>query len=108
MVATLIQEPDLSYDEKMKRHWGEKFYEMIEYIQQSTPEKSVLLLGPGWYGTPERSMLYPRQLYFGGEQALRAHPEIQFVVLQDNFPNFAVNGEKLLLDQTRGLIKIRR
>jgi hypothetical protein len=84
-------------------------FDQVEFIRKQTPEQAVLLLGPKWYPQHALYFLYPRRLFFGGAGILAQHPEIEYVIIDDpGYPNFAVDGDKVMLDAERGLYKIRR
>ncbi len=103
----ILENPGRSYDEKIQMKWGPD-YTVVSFILKNTPENATILMEHALYGAPEQYFLFPRKLLYGGEETLRTHPEITYIVIDHDFPNFYVNGEKILMDDQRGLIKVRR
>jgi hypothetical protein len=81
---------------------------LVQFVRQNTPENVTLLLGSNWYPAHARYFFFPRVLIFGNEEALSQHPDIDYVVVWKDYPDFPVPGEKLMLDDERGLIKVLR
>jgi hypothetical protein len=83
-------------------------YELIEFVQAKTPQDAILLISPRWNHAHALYFFYPRKLFFGGADVLQNHPEIQYVVSDGTFPDFPIEGEQIMLDQERGLYRIKR
>ena len=93
-----LQDPKRSYEQKMRSVWG-SYFDFIQFVQTRTPDTSVLLFDSKYYyATLNLYFLYPRKLIYGNEETLRSHPEINYVVISDGFPNFPVAGEKIMFD----------
>lgn len=97
-----------SYNEAQFRMNLRVSYSFVQFIQKETPENSTLLLGPSWYPAHALYFFYPRHLIYGGASILRDHPEIEYIVIDDGFPDFDVAGEKVMLDSERGIVQVRR
>jgi hypothetical protein len=106
-LAPLWEIPGRSYEDKMREKWG-SYFELMQFVQRTTPENAVLLHDPTDYRWLAPYFLYPRRLLFGGEMMLREHPEIEYVLIRDDYPTSPVTGERLMLNDTLGLYKIRR
>ena len=97
----------MTYEEKMRTKWG-AYYELMLFVQNETPENAVLLQDANWYyQTVDLYFLYPRQLIYGGEDVLRNNPQIDYVIISEDYPNFSVAGEKVMFDDRRGVYRIR-
>lgn len=103
-----LQNPDWTYEQKMRSVRGlSSYFDFILFVQATTPEKAVLLFDPNYhYITLNLYFLYPRKLIYGGEKILHEHPEVDYVVINDGFPNFPVNGERIMFDDKQGLYRI--
>ncbi len=98
--------PNRSYTQKMHDVWG-PFFDFMQFVQTETPETAVLLFDPKYYyASVNLFFLYPRKLIYGGEETLHSHPEIDYVVISDGFPNFFVAGERIMFDDKQGLYRI--
>jgi hypothetical protein len=105
-VSAPMQFPDRSADEKMRNEWG-SFYDLMQFVQTRTPANAVLLFDPEYYyKSVNLYFLSPRKLLYGDEEALRSHPEIDYVVISEGYPSFPVPGEKMPLDDKQGLYRI--
>jgi hypothetical protein len=105
-LAPLVENPNRSYDEKMRIKWGD-YYDLVQFIQKETPNNAVLLIDSNSHINIDLYFLYPRQLYYGDKQDLVQHP-IEYVILTGELPAPAVEGERMMLDDKRGLIRVRR
>jgi len=105
-LSPIIENPARTYDEKMQVKWG-AYYASVRFVKEGTPEDAAILVGPGWNDTMDLYFLFPRHLFYGGEQVLQAHPEIGYIVVNGNFPDFAITGQKIMLDDQHGLIQIQ-
>lgn len=101
-----LQYPNRTYEQKMRAVWG-TYFDFMQFIQTATPNTSVLLLDPNHlYLSLNLYFLYPRRLIYGDEKTLHKHPEVDYVVIIEGFPNFPVNGEKIMFDDKHGLYRI--
>ncbi len=104
--AGVLQKLDQSYEQKMHDVWG-AYFDFMQFVQTTTPDTSVLLFDSKYYfATLNLYFLYPRKLIYGNEETLHSHPEINYVVISDGFPNFPVAGEKIMFDDKQGLYRI--
>lgn len=96
-----------SYDDKMTAKLG-SYYKFTEFIQAQTLPSATLLFDARYQNrTLDPYFLFPRRLLYGGEQVLNSHPEVEYVVISENYPDYAVDGEKLMFDSQHGLIKLK-
>lgn len=72
----MIHNPLSSYDIKMRRKVGTKFYDYTQFIERNTPENAKILIPPMAYPWPQtgnlayiRYFLYPRKIVSGLEDA---------------------------------------
>ena len=107
LLAPVVESPGRSYDAKMQLKW-DGYYEFVHFVKENTPDDATILIGPGWNGPMDLYFLYPRHLIYGGAQLLQAHPEIDYVVANGAFPELPMPGERLMLDDSHGLIRVLR
>jgi hypothetical protein len=107
LISPLIQNPNWSYDQKMRSRWGE-YYDLMSFLQQHTSADAVILLPPRPNANMDPYFLYPRKLIYGDESALQEHPEIDYIAIDGEFPQFAVDGEKVMSNGQYGLYRLRR
>ena len=103
----LIESPNRSDDDKMHIKWP-GYYDLVHFIAQETPEDAIILMDNNARVQVDLYFLYPRRLVYGGVETFRAHPEIEYVVATEDFPDFPVVGEKRMMNDKLGLYKIQR
>lgn len=103
-----LQNPNWTYEQKMRSVWGwSSHFDFMLFVQAKTPETATLLFDPHYrFITLNLYFLYPRKLIYGNEETLRKHPETDYVVISEGFPNFPINGEKMMFDDKHGLYRI--
>lgn len=109
-VREVLVNPGLTYDEKMSRIWGD-YYAYMTFIQEHTPSSAVILIPPHGDTYPlvgckglDDYFLYPRRLINADQNALEEHPEVEYILIDGEFPDFPVAGERLMLNEQSGLI----
>ncbi|MBI5031859.1 MAG: hypothetical protein HZB51_15120 [Chloroflexi bacterium] len=103
-----LQNPNRSYEEKMRGVWGD-YFDLMQFIQTKTSDNAVILIDPKYqYAILNLYFLHPRKLIYGSEAVLQSHSEIDYVLISEDFPDFAVAGEKIMLDDKQGLYKVRK
>ncbi len=103
----LAGNPNQSDDDKMRVKWP-GYYDLVHFIAQETPENATILMDNSARVQIDLYFLYPRRLLYGGAGTFWAHPEIEYVVATEDFPDFPVTGEKRMLNDKLGLYKIQR
>lgn len=111
--AFVIQNIDMSYDDKMKYTWGGFFYEYMNFIKNNTSENSTIAIPPQespWLSTGNaglvRYFLYPRFVINGGYDFL-PNKKFEYVLIAKGewltddksrygWPKIPVSAEKLV------------
>jgi hypothetical protein len=103
-----LQDPNPSYEEKMRGAWG-SYFDFMQFVQAKTSENAVLLFDPKYfYATLSLYFLYPRKLIYGGKETWQSHPEVDYVVISEGYPSFSVQGEKEMFDDKQGVYRVQR
>ena len=99
--------PTISYADKMRIQWGAVF-DLLDFIRRETPENAIILMKED--GRPEfdQYFLFPRRVIYGDANALRRNPQVEYVLITDNYPQFPVNGTRKMLDGTHGLYELQK
>ncbi len=102
----LLTVPNISYADKMRIQWG-AVYDQLDFIRRDTPADAVILMKDD--GRPEfdQYFLFPRHVIYGDAAALRANPQIGYVLITDGYPQVPVIGEKKMLDDAHGLYELQ-
>ncbi len=102
----LLTVPNISYADKMHIQWG-AVYDQLDFVRRETPADAVILMKDD--GRPEfdQYFLFPRRVIYGDADALRANPQIGYVLITDGYPQFPARGEKKMLDDAHGLYVLR-
>ncbi len=106
-VATLMIAPNLSYTDKMYIRWGAVFAQ-LDFVRRETPPDAVILMKKDDRPEFDRYFLFPRQIIYGDAQALQNNPQVQYVLITDDYPAFPVDGSKVLMDNSHGLYRLTR
>jgi hypothetical protein len=97
-----------SFADKMRTEWG-TFFDLMQLVQDQTPVNAVLLFDSHYaFSSVNLYFLFPRTLIYGDEETLHTHPEIGYVVISENYPQFSVPGEKIMVDERHGLYKVQK
>jgi hypothetical protein len=61
-------------------------------------------------GRPEfdQYFLFPRRVIYGDADALRCNPQVEYVLITDNYPQFPVSGTKKMMDGIHGLYELQK
>jgi hypothetical protein len=99
--------PNITYVEKMRIQWG-GIFDLLDFVRRETPENAVILMKED--GRPEfdQYFLFPRRVVYGTAEALRNDPPIDYVLVDDGYPQFPVSGSKIMMDDTHGLFKLQK
>ncbi len=99
--------PNISDADKMRIQWGALF-DRLDFVRRETPPNAVILMPED--GRPEfdQYFLFPRRVIYGDADALRDNPQVEYVLITDNYPPFPVRGEKMMLDDAHGLYRLQR
>jgi hypothetical protein len=103
----LLTVPNISYTDKMYIQWGDVFV-LLDFVRRETPENAVILMKED--GRPEfdQYFLFPRGVIYGDAATLANNPQVEYVIITDNYPQFPVSGTKKMMDETHGLFEVRR
>ncbi len=107
----LREQGALSYEEKMRIKWARygSYFDLMDFVQKRTPLGAIILFEDGpKLGSIDFYFLFPRRILYGGAEVLRDHPEVEYVVIEGDYPGFPVSGEKFMMDDRHGLLRIRR
>ena len=106
-IQPLQAAPDISFVEKMHIQWG-AIFDLLDFVRRETPETAVILMKDD--GRPEfdQYFLFPRRVVYGGADVLQENSQIDYVLVDDGYPQFPVIGSKMMLDETHGLYKVQR
>ena len=99
-----------SYDEKMEHSWG-SYYQQMVFIREHTESDATIMIPPqskqhsriGNMGLDDYFLL-PRNLVAGHQLILEQRDDIDYVVVHLEFPDFEVEGTRIMLDEDFGLI----
>lgn len=105
--ATLMIAPNLTYTDKMYIRWGDVFSQ-LDFIRRETPPDAVILMKKDDRPEFDQYFLFPRQVIYGDAEALQSNPQIGYVLITDNYPQFPVAGVKILKDDAHGLYWLAR
>jgi hypothetical protein len=103
----ILEDPNRSNDDKLHIQWP-GYYDLMHFIAERTPENAAILMDNSARVKLDLYFLYPRRLLYGGAETFRTHPEIEYVVATEDFPDFPVTGEKQMMNDKFGLYKIQR
>lgn len=106
-VQPFLTVPNITYAEKMHIQWGAVF-DVMDFVRRETPRNAVILMKDD--GRPEfdQFFLFPRRVIYGDEEKLLLNPQINYVVIGDGYPQFPVDGIRIMLDDTHGLYELQR
>jgi hypothetical protein len=106
-VQPYLTVPYISYAEKMHIQWG-RIFDLMDFIRRETPENAVILMNDD--GRPEfdQYFLFPRRVIYGDAKALLNNDQIEYVLVNDGYPPFPVDGIKIMLDDTHGMYELHR
>ena len=106
-VATLMAAPNLTYTDKMYIRWGDIFAQ-LDFVRRETPPDAVILMKKDDRPEFDQYFLFPRRVIYGDAASLQSNPQIQYVLIADDYPAFPVSGAKVLMDGTHGLYRLTR
>jgi hypothetical protein len=103
----LLTVPNISYTDKMYIQWRDIFV-LLDFVRRETPENAVILMKED--GRPQFDLyfLFPRHLIYGNADAIANNPQVEYVLITDNYPQFSVDGVKKMMDDTHGLFELLR
>ncbi len=99
--------PNISDADKMRIQWGDLF-DQLDFIRRETPANAVILMPEDGRPEVDQYFLFPRRVIYGDADALRDNPQVEYVLITDNYPSFPVRGEKMMLDDAHGLYRLQR
>lgn len=110
-LSEIIPNLGASYDDKWRRVLGE-YYDLIRFVRDRTPPDARILLPPR-EDLPLNLWMHnyfwlPRPLFVSDRPEAIAENAIDYVVVIRDSPAFPVAGERIMLDEKRGLIKVEK
>ena len=105
---------NVSRNEKWEQQFGSYWYSYFRFVREHTPPRARILIPPldkerfPWNVVRHNFFLQPRRIYQGSRPWLLKREMIDYVVTCGPFPDFPVEGERIMLDEKRGLIQIRK
>lgn len=105
-LAPIIEDPNRSYDEKM-RFQLDGYYELMQFVQRETPRDATLWIDSAEHVNLDLYFLFPRKIYYASDLAARMQA-VDYLVLTGEVAAPSVEGEKRMLDDKRGVIRLRR
>ena len=105
-LAPILENPSRSYDDKMRYQLG-AYYELMQFVERETPRDATLWIDSADYINLDLYFLFPRKIFYAFDLAARTQA-VDYLVLTGNVPAPAVEGEKKMLDEKRGVIRLRR
>lgn len=111
-VRFMLQNPSLSYDDKMRIFWWQ-VYDYFEFVKQHTPEHAVIVTPPQerpWLTSGNTGIalyfLYPRKIISGGLYSLPLDKSFDFVMIHKgewndapmdkyNWPKIYITADKI-------------
>jgi hypothetical protein len=106
-VALLLIAPNLSDTDKMYIRWGDVFAQ-LDFIRRETPPDAVILMKKDDRPEFDQYFLFPRRVIYGDAEALQSNPQVEYVLITDNYPQFPIDGVKILMDNAHGLYWLAR
>lgn len=103
---TLIgAQPSRSFDAQMQTRLG-AYYDLARFVAQETPRDATILFDSSSHINLDLYFLYPRRVFYDRDLIARTQ-SIDYVVLTGDVPPIAIPGQKKMLDDKRGIIKLR-
>ena len=103
----LLTVPNISYTDKMYIQWRDVFV-LLDFIRHETPENAVILMKQDDRPQFDQYFLFPRRVIYGDAATLANNPQIEYVIITNHYPQFPVNGDKKMMDDTHGLFELAR
>ncbi|MCL4393966.1 MAG: hypothetical protein M1482_04020 [Chloroflexi bacterium] len=97
--------PSLTYTDKMYVQWRD-VYVLLDFVSRETPPTAVILMPEDERPEFDQYFLFPRRVIYGNDAALRDNPQIDYVLIVGEYPQFAVEGSRIMLDGTHGLVRL--
>jgi len=110
-LSEIIPNLRASSDDKWRRVLGE-YYDLIRFVRDRTPPDARILLPPR-EDLPLNLWMHnyfwlPRPLFVSDRPEAIAENAIAYVVVIRDSPAFPVAGERIMLNETQGIIKVKR
>ena len=102
----LLTVPNITYTDKMYIQWREIFV-LLDFVRRETPENATILMKEDGRSQFDEYFLFPRHLIYGNADALTNNPQVEYVLISDDYPQFPVNGVKKMIDDTHGLFEVK-
>jgi len=106
-IAPLLIAPNLTYTDKMYIQWGDLFV-LLDFIRRQTPPDAIILMKDDQRPQFDQYFLFPRRVIYGDANALRDNPQVQYLLIARDYPQFPVSGTRIMLDDTHGLYRLQR
>jgi hypothetical protein len=106
-VATMLVAPNLTYPDKMYVQWRD-VYVLLDFVRRETPPTAVILMNQDDRPEFDQYFLFPRRVIYGNAGALAGNPQITYVLITDHYPEFAVVGHKIMMDDVHGLYRLEK
>lgn len=104
-VAPLAENPNRSYDDKMRFQLG-AYYELLKFVQDKTPPDASILIDSPSRAHLDLYFLYPRRIFYDRDLNARMQ-SVDYIVLTGEVPLPSIQGTRIMLDAQRGLIRFR-
>ena len=100
-----------SEDEKWRFVLGD-YYDFIRFVRERTPPAARILLPPS-RSSPINLWMHnyfwlPRSIYSDERTARWGSGTIDYIAVLDGWSGFPLSGERMMLDDRRGLIKVKK
>ena len=105
-IALISDKPNRTYSEQMEAKWG-AYYDLVRFVAQETPRDAILLFDSQSHINLDLYFLYPRKVLYDSDLTARMQ-SVDYLVLTGDVPAPTLPGEKTMLDDKRGIIRLRR
>lgn len=104
-IAPLAENPNRSYDGKMRLQLGE-YYELLKFVQDKTPSDATILIDSPSHAQLDLYFLYPRRIFYDRDLTARMQ-SVDYIVLTGEMPLPFIQGTRIMLDTQRGMVRFR-